>query len=129
MSDILAFVNGYVCLGGQLHKRPLHVDVRSGYIVDTPDRNVDNVVDIHGQIIAPAFLELQTNGCAGFHFTNLEDAETYQQNLAKVSRYLVTTGVASFWATIPTVSPAIFKMVSIYGCGPTFSILPSTTTI
>ena len=129
MANILAFVNGFVCFGGKLYGRPLYVDVESGCIVDTPDLKVGNVVDLHGQIIAPAFLELQTNGCAGFHFTHLEDPDTYHQNLAKVSRYLVTTGVGSFWATIPTVSPAVFKMVRVYGCAPTSPIIPSTTNI
>ena len=129
MSDILAFINGYICLGGKLYERPLYVDLESGRIVDKPDVDVGDIVDLHGQVIAPAFLELQTNGCAGFHFTHLEDAEMYQQNLAMVSRYLVTTGVGSFWATIPTVSPANFKAVSVYGSRSASSIMALTNTM
>ncbi|MCJ1403402.1 hypothetical protein MMC11_006625 [Xylographa trunciseda] len=111
MSNIVAFVEGYICLGGKLHKRSLYVDVKKGCIVDGREVKAYEIYNLHGQIIAPAFLELQTNGCAGFHFTNFETPESYQAQLNAISRYLVSTGVGSFWATLPTVSPKVFKQV------------------
>ncbi|KAI9873072.1 MAG: hypothetical protein M1830_000862, partial [Pleopsidium flavum] len=64
-----------------------------------------DTVDLDGRTIAPGYLELQTNGVLGFHFTHFEDDEIYRSQLEKVSKYLVSKGVTGFWATIPTVSP------------------------
>lgn len=112
MTNIVGFINGYICRGGKLREESLYVDLDTGFIVDAPFRPVPVSYSLHGQILAPAFLELQTNGCAGFHFTHFTDAESYSQNLEKVSKYLASTGVGSFWATVPTVSPEVFKSVS-----------------
>ena len=112
MTNIIGFQNGLICRGGELRNESLYVDLDSGFIVDEPSKPVHIHYDLHGQILAPAFLELQTNGCAGFHFTNFTDPESYKQNLANVSKYLPTTGVGSFWATIPTVRSDVFQSVS-----------------
>ena len=112
MSEIICFVNGLQCLKGQTISRSLYFDARMGRIIHEPFEAPATVHDMQGKIIAPAFLELQTNGCAGFHFTHFQDnSELYQENLTKVSKYLVTTGVGSFWATVPTVSLENFKNV------------------
>lgn len=113
MTNIISFLNGLICRAGELREEPLYVDLDSGSIVDEPSKPVHTSYDLHGQILAPAFLELQTNGCTGFHFTHFTDPESYKQNLAKVSKYLPTTGVGSFWATIPTVSSDVFQSVSL----------------
>lgn len=113
MPNIVAFVEGDVCMGGKLHRRSLYVSTESGCIVDGRLAKDYEIHNLHGQIIAPAFLELQTNGCAGFHFTNFENSESYRERLENVSRFLVTCGVGSFWATIPTVSTKVFKNVSL----------------
>ena len=114
MPNITRFVNGPVCLQGRLEETELCVDVDSGLIVDGA-LEITSIHDVQEHIIAPAFLELQTNGCAGFHFTHFQSAESYQRNLVKVSEYLVSTGVGSYWATIPTVSSEVFKKVSVQG--------------
>ena len=111
MPPITRFINAQICLHGELENFDLCVDLDTGLIVDG-DAESSSTHDLHGYIIAPAFLELQTNGCAGFHFTHFEDAESYQRNLLKVAQYLVSTGVGSFWATVPTVSSEVFKKVS-----------------
>jgi len=112
MANTLGFFNGYICRGGKLREESLYVDLDTGFIIDAPFRPVNVTYDLHGLILAPAFLELQTNGCAGFHFTHFADPKSYTQNLWKVSKYLLTTGVGSFWATIPTVSSNVFQSVS-----------------
>ncbi|MCJ1372414.1 hypothetical protein MMC20_003638 [Loxospora ochrophaea] len=90
----------------------LFVDRDTGRIVDEPLSTIPyEVRDLKGLILAPAFLELQTNGCAGVHFTVFEDASTYHENLRMVSKYLATTGVGAFLATIPTVSSDVFSKV------------------
>jgi len=69
------------------------------------------VVDLDGAIVAPGFLELQTNGLRGFHFTHFEDGESYGKKLQEVAKYLPQTGVTAFYATIPTVHSNEFKKV------------------
>ena len=68
-------------------------------------------MDLEEGIIAPGFLELQTNGLLGFHFTHFKDEAQYGAEIDKVSKYLISEGVTGFWATIPTVSADEFKKV------------------
>ena len=111
MSGVVAFINGQICIDGRLQDGHVFVDCDTGYIVEKSERIIVNTIDLQGRILAPAFMELQTNGCAGVHFTEYKDSQSYRTNVEKVSRYLVTRGVGAFWATIPTVSPEIFKKV------------------
>ena len=69
------------------------------------------VIDLDNAILAPGFLELQTNGMRGFHFTHFEDERKYGEKLDEVARYLPSQGVTGFWATIPTVHSEEFKKV------------------
>ena len=111
MSDVIAFVNGQICINGRLEGGSVFIDSETGYIVEKSDHKVIDTVDLRGRILAPAFMELQTNGCVGVHFTDYKTSRNYQANLEKVSRYLVTRGVGAFWVTIPTVSTEVFKKV------------------
>lgn len=69
------------------------------------------VVDFDGAILAPGFIELQTNGMRGFHFTHFDDEHSYAAKIDDVARYLVTQGVTGFYATIPTVASGKFRKV------------------
>jgi N-acetylglucosamine-6-phosphate deacetylase len=115
MSSTVSFTNGRVCYNGELHDRTVHVDLSCGLILgkDAPDMPLE-VHDLEGMILAPAYIELQTNGCVGFHFTQYDGSEEYQTHLKRVAEYMVTTGVGSFYATIPTVSEDVFKKVGFY---------------
>jgi N-acetylglucosamine-6-phosphate deacetylase len=68
-------------------------------------------VDLDGNIIAPGFLELHTNGVNGFHFTQFEDEAGYAKKVDAVARHYATQGVTGFWATIPTVKGEEFQKV------------------
>ena len=125
MPPIVAFINAAVCVGGKSYAQSIYVDLDSGLIVPPPSEAGAHVQDLDGLILAPAFLELQTNGCAGFHFTQFADAPTYQRNLENVSRYLLSTGVGSFWATIPTVEKSVFHDVSLRDWSVAHSGLPN----
>ena len=72
---------------------------------------ISDSVDLEDAIIAPGLLELQTNGLLGFHFTHLKEPNAYHAEVDKVARYLVTQGVTSFWATIPTCKTSDFQRV------------------
>ena len=113
MPKITAFINGYLCLRGNLVESSFFINRATGLIVSEPYDRPDEVVDLNGKLIAPAYIELQTNGCVGVHFTHYEDPLVYQTNLKKVSAYMVSRGVGGFWATVPTVSSDVFQKVRI----------------
>ncbi len=112
-NGIKAFVNGRVCVRGKELRKSVFVDLDDGLIVSDSTAKLMETVDLNGHFLAPSFLELQTNGCLGVHFTNFKDSQTYQENLKNISRHLVTQGVGSFYVTLPTISSAVFKKVSI----------------
>ena len=99
-----------------MHK-DLIVSNDTGRIVDGTPSSSNNTehVDLGEAIIAPGFIELQTNGMRGFHFTHFEDEQSYAHKVEEVARYLPSTGCTSFYATIPTVSSDDFKKVTIVG--------------
>lgn len=88
---------------------------RTGYIGG-------DAVDLEEGIIAPGFLELQTNGLLGFHFTHFNDEQQYSAEIDKAAKYLVTQGVTGFWATVPTVSSDDFKKVTNHLSGLLFGL-------
>lgn len=113
MVKIKAFVNGRVCLDGRFVDETIYVDEGTGLIIHKPDETPEDFVDLKGGMLCPAFIELQTNGALGFHFTRFEDEAAYHENLHRVSRHYVTQGVGSFYVTLPTVHTCILKKVQI----------------
>ena len=111
------FTNCRLCIGGKLVHKDLIVSNDTGRIVDGTPSSSNNTehVDLGEAIIAPGFIELQTNGMRGFHFTHFEDEQSYAHKVEEVARYLPSTGCTSFYATIPTVSSDDFKKVTIVG--------------
>lgn len=112
-NNITAFINGRACIRGKEIRQPIFVDLDSGLIVSDPEEWPLKTVDLNGCFLAPSFLELQTNGCLGIHFTNYKNSQSYQENLKNISRHLVTQGVGSFYVTLPTVRSEVFKKVLI----------------
>lgn len=108
-----SFVNCRLCVNGEIVQDQLVVSDDSGLILPRTGYIGGDAVDLEDGIIAPGFLELQTNGLLGFHFTHCEDKEQYASEIDKVSKYLVTQGVTGFWATIPTVSRNDFQKVAL----------------
>ncbi|KAI9820661.1 MAG: hypothetical protein M1827_005030 [Pycnora praestabilis] len=113
MDRVVTLTNGRLCCRGKLVEDSLSISVETGRFVDRGE-NVAEIIDLKGAIIAPAFLELQTNGLLGFHFTHYGSSDQYLAQLEKVSKYLVTKGVLGFWATIPSVSSENFKKVRTF---------------
>lgn len=85
-------MNARVCAHGQEILQDFYVDLDTGSIVTEPGESALTIVDMHHRLIAPAFQELQINGCLGVHFTTFEGPRGYLNHLEKVSRYLVTQG-------------------------------------
>ncbi|KAL8730270.1 MAG: hypothetical protein Q9166_004153 [cf. Caloplaca sp. 2 TL-2023] len=106
--------NARICHHGSLtYKDEIYVDGFTGRFMGSPtefQRVTDlETVDMNNKIIAPAFIELQTNGCLGVHFTQYTDGEAYQENLERASRWLVQSGVGAFYVTLPTVEAEVFQ--------------------
>lgn len=111
MTRVRAFVQGRVCLGGKQVEKSLYVDTDTGLLIEKPQGPVSEQVDLKGCFLAPALLELQINGAIGFHFTKFVDARSYQENLSRVSKHLLKSGVGAFYVTLPTVSPDVLEKV------------------
>ena len=109
-----AITDARICHNGSLTTEPMyfHNDRFTSPILH-PGAPIEKI-DFKDRIIAPAFIELQTNGCLGMHFINFEDERSYGENLEKVSMYLVEKGVGGFYVTLPTVEPNVFQRVSFY---------------
>lgn len=111
------FVNGRMCIDGELLEgKQLVTSEETGLILKRTGYIGGEIVDLEDAIIAPGYLELQTNGMLGFHFTHFESKPQYSTQLEKVSKFLITKGVTGFWATLPTVAEAEYKKVNIPRC-------------
>ncbi|GAB7352817.1 hypothetical protein MBLNU459_g3432t1 [Dothideomycetes sp. NU459] len=105
------FMNCRLCVGGELIEDQLVVSDDTGLILPRTGYIGGDAVDLEEGIIAPGFLELQTNGLLGFHFTHFTSEEQYAAEVDKAAKFLVTQGVTGFWGTIPTVSSDDFKKI------------------
>jgi len=106
------FTNCRLCVAGELVQRDLVVSNETGRILDGALSADSETIDLGGAIVAPGFIELQTNGMRGFHFTHFQNDQSYQQRVDGIARYLPSTGCTAFYATIPTVSSDDFRKVS-----------------
>lgn len=113
MPKVKAFINGRVCYRGQEINESVYVDEGSGMIIRQPAEMPSDFVDLKGRLCVPAFLEMQTNGCLGFHFTNFRDAQSYNEELGRISRHLASQGVGGFYVTLPTVHRDVFRKVFV----------------
>ena len=111
MAKLKGFINGKICVSGRMVEEAIYVDEETGLIVPKPDEMPQQFVDLEGAMIAPAFIELQTNGALGFHFTQFDAEVTYQQNLQRVSHHYVTHGVGSYYMTLPTIRFDVLEKV------------------
>lgn len=108
------FLNCRLCVGGKLVEDQFVVSDDTGLILPRTGYIGGDAVDLEEGIIAPGFLELQTNGLLGFHFTHFTNSQQYAAEVDKAAKYLVTQGVTGFWGTIPTVSSDDFKKVAYH---------------
>lgn len=112
---VTTLTNYRPCINGELLVEDQMVISETGKILKKRTGYIGGgdgeMVDLEDGIIAPGYLELQTNGVKGFHFTHFENKEEYEKKLEETARYYVTQGVTGFWATIPTVSSDNFQNV------------------
>lgn len=111
-NQFTTFTNCRLCIGGKIVEgERLVVSQDDGCFLATTGYIGGEIMDLEDAIIAPGFLELHTNGVNGFHYTNYEDAASYQAGLDSVATYYPSQGVTGFWATVPTVEPEQYQKV------------------
>lgn len=115
-----------MCISGELISQDLYFSSDTGIITPNYYYRQEGVerIDLDGKVVAPGFLDLQTNGMQGLHFSHLRqggggqgqedeagDAED-EKKLERVSQVQVCHGVTAWWATVPTVESTRWKQVS-----------------
>ncbi|KAF1345438.1 hypothetical protein BDV97DRAFT_379340 [Delphinella strobiligena] len=105
------FLNCRLCIGGKLVEDQMVVSDDTGLILPRTGYIGGDAVDLEDGIIAPGFLELQTNGLLGFHFTHFTNEQGYAAEIDKVAKHFVSQGVTGFWGTVPTVSSEDFQKI------------------
>ena len=112
MPPLVCFTNCQTCVSGELIPQDVYFSPDQSIIVPNYYYRTEGVkrIDLAGAIVAPGFLELQTNGLQGLHFTQLGE-EDDEAKLLKTARRQVECGVTGFWCTVPTVDAASWKKV------------------
>ncbi|KIW15713.1 N-acetylglucosamine-6-phosphate deacetylase [Exophiala spinifera] len=104
-------------MSGELVAQDLYFSSETGIITPNYYFREDGVerIDMNGYVVAPGFLDLQTNGMQGIHFTQLAGqkghAEDDEQKLQAVSEMEIAHGVTGWWATVPTVAKDRWKQI------------------
>lgn len=115
-----SFSNCRICKDGRLVEENLTFSHETGLFVQSNGYISTDPIDLQGNVVAPGFIELQTNGMRGFHFTHFEDEGSYATKLDEVAQYLPSQGVTGLYVTIPTVASNEFKKVG----SPKFNLFP-----
>ena len=101
------FTNCQVCVAGELIPQDLYFSPETGLITPNYYYRSEGVekTDLGGAIVAPGFLDLQTNGMSGIHFTHLgiDDEASDAKKISQIAKKEIQSGVTAFWATVPTV--------------------------
>lgn len=114
--SLKCFTNCLLCVSGELVAQDLYFSSEQGTITPNYYYRQEGVerIDLGGRVVAPGYLDLQTNGMNGVHFTQLatdEAGEGDEQKLAAVSKMEASHGVTAWWATVPTVDVHRWKQV------------------
>eukprot|EP00658_Telonema_sp_P-2_P010255 TRINITY_DN13865_c0_g1_i6.p1 TRINITY_DN13865_c0_g1~~TRINITY_DN13865_c0_g1_i6.p1 ORF type:complete len:414 (+),score=90.74 TRINITY_DN13865_c0_g1_i6:154-1395(+) len=116
VGDVIKFRNCRILRGGQVITDNLWV--QDGKVIDPEKRfweakaerqfAADRVVDCHGLLIAPGYIDIQLNGAFGVDFTC---ADLTPEQLDTVAAGVLQQGVTSFCPTVVTSSPEVYRRV------------------
>jgi N-acetylglucosamine-6-phosphate deacetylase len=111
--ELVCFTNCHSTRNGELISEDVYFSSATGLITPNYYYRSDNVtkIDLTGKIVAPGYLELQSNGMGGIHFTQLANGEEDESRLQTIARMQVKSGVTGWWATVPTVAQARWKEI------------------
>lgn len=116
--EIIKFTNCRILKDRQLVHEDLWIDARSGKILNAQkvfyelQLSPDKVIDLHGKILCPGFIDVQINGAYGFDFSVPRDKkEDYEAGLREATRGLARTGVTSFLPTTVSSTSEVYRKV------------------
>ncbi|OCT44233.1 putative N-acetylglucosamine-6-phosphate deacetylase [Cladophialophora carrionii] len=97
------FTNCLLCVSGELVAQDIYFSTEQGTITPNYYYRQEGVerIDLNGKIVSPGFLDLQTNGMKGVHFTHLaqnDGVEDDERKLQEVSEMEI----------LPTLKPRTF---------------------
>ncbi|ABN67659.2 N-acetyl-glucosamine-6-phosphate deacetylase [Scheffersomyces stipitis CBS 6054] len=120
MASFTRFTNCHLIDNGQLYEyTDLYVNNKTNKISHPPaDSSLITItVDVHGNILAPGFLDIQNNGIYGLNFSNLNANSTPQDVAAfdkfykdAMTKYL-STGVTATCPTVTSNFPEVYEKV------------------
>lgn len=117
--SLTKYTNGFICDDGRLTQGSVYVDNATQKIVTAPtsDAKVTKVVDLHGEILAPGYIDIQNNGIYGVNFSNLtsdaSDADTrrFERDYHQAMKQYLTTGVTLICPTVTSNFPNVYPKV------------------
>lgn len=123
-SGITKFTNCLLVKGDKLVKEDLWISSQSGKILN--DQEVfygqrvapERIIDLHGKILSPGFIDVQLNGAYGFDFSVIPEEGTtaYAKGVRKINENLIKTGVTSYLPTMTSQKPEVYhKALSFLG--------------
>lgn len=113
--SIVRLTNCRVALNGGLVWQDLWLSSTTGKILDPQvsffSQNAEPSVvhDLGGRVVAPGFLDVQINGGWGFDFS--VPSEQYSQDLDRLNKELVKTGVTSYVPTLTSQKSEVYHQV------------------
>jgi N-acetylglucosamine-6-phosphate deacetylase len=112
MPRLLCFTNCQTCVAGELIPQDVYFSPDQGIIVPNYYYRTEGVerIDLGGAIVAPGFLELQTDGRHGLRFGQLGGKDD-EKKLLQAARSKARCGVTGFWGSVPTVEEDSWKKV------------------
>ena len=112
---LICFTNCHLLHHGEALPEDLYFSSVTGLITPNYYFRTDNVtrIDLGGLCVSPGFLDLQTNGMGGVHFSRISDGagDGDEERLTKISKMEVRRGVTGWWATVPTVERKRWKEI------------------
>lgn len=96
---IIRFTNCQLCDEGKIVCKDLYICTTKGHIVAAVSK-VDQVIDLHGLILTPGFIDIQINGCYGFDFSEYSSEKEYTKGYNKCMKELIKTGTTSICPTV-----------------------------
>ena len=112
---LLCFTNCHLLHHGEALPADLYFSSVTGLITPNYYFRTDNVtrIDLGGLCVSPGFLDLQTNGMGGVHFSRIGEGggEADEEHLSRVAVMEVRRGVTGWWATVPTVERSRWREI------------------
>ena len=114
-TKVIKLRNCRLAVGDSLVWRDLLVSQKTGKILDPQaaffEQHITptDVHDVGGRIVSPGFIDVQLNGCFGMDFS--VPSTRYGEQLRRVNRELVKTGVTSYLPTLTSQNSHVYHKV------------------